>query len=94
MVQDLPFGGVRLSGYGRFGGPEGLKECCAMKSTTSNTYSWLTTSLVLPPLLDYPVQHVSSTFTEGLAKFYYGIDISENINGIVKMLSCLMGLEK
>ena len=94
MVQDLPFGGVRLSGYGRFGGPEGLKECCAMKSTTSNTYSWLTTSLVLPPLLDYPVQHASSTFTEGLAKFYYGIDISENINGIVKMLSCLMGLEK
>ena len=26
MVQDLPFGGVRLSGYGRFGGPEGLKD--------------------------------------------------------------------
>ena len=93
MVQDLPFGGIRLSGYGRFGGPEGLRECCAMKSTTRNTYSGLTTSLVLPPLLDYPVQSSSSKFAEGLARFYYGLDIQENLNGLRKMLSCLLGLE-
>jgi delta 1-pyrroline-5-carboxylate dehydrogenase len=93
MVQDLPFGGIRLSGYGRFGGPEGLRECCAMKSTTRNTYSWLTTSLVLPPLLDYPVQSSSSKFAEGLARFYYGLDVQENLNGLRKMLSCLLGLE-
>ena len=36
LVQGSSIWGIRLSGYGRFGGPEGLRECCAMKSTTRN----------------------------------------------------------
>jgi len=92
MIQDLPFGGVGSSGFGRFGGPEGLRECCSMKSMTKNKLSWLTTSLVLPPLLDYPVQERSATFTEGLAQFYYGLDLWERVKGCVFMVRCLVGL--
>ena len=32
MAQSLPFGGVGISGFGRFGGAEGLQACCHMKS--------------------------------------------------------------
>lgn len=92
MIQDLPFGGVGSSGFGRFGGPEGLRQCCSMKSLTKNKLSWLTTSLVLPPLLDYPVQGRSATFTEGLAKFYYGLGVWERVEGCVCMVRCLVGI--
>ncbi len=32
MVQGLPFGGVKFSGFDRFAGPEGLRGVCLMKS--------------------------------------------------------------
>ena len=37
---------------------------------------------------------VGTAVNEGLAKFYYGVDLNENFTGIIKMLSCLMGFEK
>ena len=36
MAQSLPFGGVGVSGFGRFGGIEGLRECCLVKSVVTD----------------------------------------------------------
>ena len=36
MAMDLPFGGVRGSGFGRLNGREGLRACCNAKSVLSD----------------------------------------------------------
>ncbi|HNN54292.1 MAG TPA: aldehyde dehydrogenase family protein, partial [Pseudomonadota bacterium] len=38
MVQGLPFGGVRNSGFGRLNGREGLRACCNPKSVVGDRF--------------------------------------------------------
>lgn len=52
MVQ-LPFGGVDASGYGKFGGAEGLRGLCVEKSICYDKYPLIST--VIPRALDYPI---------------------------------------
>ncbi len=41
MSQSLPFGGVKESGFGRFGGIEGLRALCIPKAVTQDRYDSL-----------------------------------------------------
>ena len=41
MAQDLPFGGVRGSGFGRLNGPEGLRAVCNVKAVMSDRLPFL-----------------------------------------------------
>jgi len=50
----LPFGGVRGSGYGRFGGKEGLRGLCNTKAVCKDRWSGISTSI--PGPVDYPIQ--------------------------------------
>lgn len=38
MLQSLPFGGVKDSGFGRFAGIEGLRACCLVKSVVEDRF--------------------------------------------------------
>lgn len=53
LNQDLPFGGTKASGYGRFAGPEGLRSLCNPKAVITDTVFKVRTSI--PPPLRYPV---------------------------------------
>ncbi|KAF8655795.1 hypothetical protein AX16_002881 [Volvariella volvacea WC 439] len=71
--QDLPFGGVKASGYGRFGGPEGLRSLTNPKAVVLDKWpSFVQTTI--PAVLDYPVRSLfySWEFTSGLVRFLYG----------------------
>ncbi|KAI9663269.1 MAG: Meiotic Sister-Chromatid recombination aldehyde dehydrogenase [Bathelium mastoideum] len=49
----LPFGGVKASGYGRFAGEEGLRSLCNAKSVCEDRTTLVRTTI--PKRLDYPI---------------------------------------
>lgn len=59
-VCQLPFGGVRGSGYGKFGGEEGLQGLCYAKSVCYDKYPFISTAIPKP--LDYPIPNVKKAW--------------------------------
>ncbi|ODV91673.1 hypothetical protein CANCADRAFT_147326 [Tortispora caseinolytica NRRL Y-17796] len=55
-VCQLPFGGCKGSGYGRFGGEEGLVGLCNIKSVCTDAYPFISTKIPKP--LDYPIPNI------------------------------------
>jgi acyl-CoA reductase-like NAD-dependent aldehyde dehydrogenase len=53
-VCQLPFGGQRGSGYGKFGGEEGLQGLCNLKSISFDKIPFISTQIPKP--LDYPIR--------------------------------------
>ncbi|KAK9474845.1 Aldehyde/histidinol dehydrogenase [Dipodascopsis tothii] len=60
-VCQLPFGGVRESGYGKFSGEEGLVGLCNAKSVCYDKYPLVHTSL--PATIRYPLPSVNKALT-------------------------------
>lgn len=85
LAQSLPFGGVGVSGYGRFAGKEGLRECCLMKSVTSDKFALLGVRTSLPPPLQFPIGEGAVPFARGLADLSYGRTVLEQLSGIWKL---------
>ncbi|KAI9318753.1 Aldehyde/histidinol dehydrogenase [Dichotomocladium elegans] len=71
LCQSLPFGGVGISGYGRFAGEEGLRGLCVPKAVTIDRIPFVKTPI--PPILDYPIGSLSKSFSflMGLANMIY-----------------------
>lgn len=57
-VSQLPFGGVKKSGYGKFGGEEGLQGLCMAKSVVMDKplLRLLGVATAIPPAIDYPIK--------------------------------------
>lgn len=81
----LPFGGTKESGYGRFAGEEGLRSLCNVKSVCVDRFPrFLKTSI--PKKLDYPMQAGSFTMGTGVVEFGYADSLLGMYEGIKKML--------
>jgi len=88
LVQSLPFGGVKSSGFGRFAGPEGLRACCYEKSITEDFVSFIQTSI--PEPLAYPVASNAPGIANSLIHLAYGDGIFGKIGGLISLVRGLM----
>ncbi|KAI8071277.1 Aldehyde/histidinol dehydrogenase [Gongronella butleri] len=82
LCQGLPFGGVGISGYGRFAGPEGIRGLCVPKAVTVDRIPGVKTPI--PPILDYPMKSawISYGFVQNLIHTIYNPNIGAKIQAI------------
>jgi len=76
LVQALPFGGCKVSGFGRFNGPEGLRAFCNLKSVVTDRFPIMT----VPRFTKYPVPTQAKDVVKGLISILYEDGISAKIN--------------
>eukprot|EP00796_Vickermania_ingenoplastis_P006021 gene6022-4325_t len=70
LCQSLPFGGVKISGFDRFAGREGLRGNCVLRASTTDRIPGVKT--VIPPILQYPISKDSFEFMMNLSYVIYG----------------------
>lgn len=80
MAQDLPFGGVRESGFGRLNGREGLRACTSPKAVLEDRLP-----LHMPAKL-YPVQENMYGLVRGALRAIYAPTLKGRARGIVETL--------
>ncbi|KAI0322987.1 meiotic sister-chromatid recombination aldehyde dehydrogenase [Amylostereum chailletii] len=88
VSQDLPFGGVKGSGYGRFGGPEGLRGLTNPKAVIVDRWPWLFQTSIPRPL-DYPIRSPPQAwqFVSGLIGFLYADSWRGSLQGLQRLLN-------
>jgi hypothetical protein len=87
----MPFGGVKGSGYGRFGGEEGLRSLSNVKSVCDDA-PWakmLGIGTSIPGKLQYPVSQHGWDVCKGVVNTGYAIGCGEWVGGLAGLLSAL-----
>ena len=92
----LPFGGVGGSGYGRFGGEEGLRSLCNVKSICDES-SWAKTLGIctkIPVQLQYPIANneIGWQLCRGVVETGYAPGVAQKIEGLQKLVGAVVPL--
>ncbi|TIA75568.1 hypothetical protein E3P91_00295 [Wallemia ichthyophaga] len=87
LNQSMPFGGVKSSGYGRFGGCEGLYGLCNPKAVIEDRFFSLIRTPIPKPL-DYPVKSTTASwhFVKGLILLVYAETLADKVTGLMNLL--------
>lgn len=85
LVQSLPFGGTKQSGFGRFAGIEGLRACCLERSVLTDRIPGVKTSI--PAAIDYPIdKNQGLPFAGSLIQLFYNESWIEKIKGVIGLI--------
>ena len=85
LVQSLPFGGTKQSGFGRFAGIEGLRAMCLERSILTDRIPGIKTSI--PAAIDYPIdKNKGLPFADALVQLFYNESWMQKIKGIVGLI--------
>jgi len=84
MVQSLPFGGVKVSGFGKFNGPEGLRDFCYQKAYVTDKYGF---SVPAPKqVLCYPTTPGAHKLAVEFIKIVYEQGIGAKTGAVLRLL--------
>jgi acyl-CoA reductase-like NAD-dependent aldehyde dehydrogenase len=89
LCQELPFGGVGFSGFGKFNGPEGLRECCNQKVLMNDRFSFLKSQIPKP--LQYPVSPNAVGGARIILNLIYGGGVARKLAALKQFLKMLAG---
>lgn len=84
MAQELPFGGVGGSGFGRLNGVEGLRACCNVKSVLSDRLP-----LHMPAKL-FPVKDTTYELAKGAIGVVYGRGVGSKLRAVKNVAARLL----
>ena len=88
MIQSLPFGGVKISGFGKINGREGLRACCNEKAIVTDRIP------VRQGMALYPVRAATLPLVTGAVLAIYGAGLLEKARGAVQVLRSLVALRR
>eukprot|EP00047_Mylnosiga_fluctuans_P005047 m.238080 g.238080 ORF g.238080 m.238080 type:complete len:605 (+) comp13244_c0_seq1:33-1847(+) len=83
LCQSLPFGGVKISGFDRFAGVEGLRGCCLLRAVTSDRFPLVRTTI--PGPLQYPIKTGGAAFCQALVQMMYGNGLLQRAKGLFNL---------
>lgn len=85
LIQSLPFGGCKDSGFGRFAGIEGLRALCLERSIAVDRIPGVKTSIPAP--MDYPIDSEKGfPFAVSLVQLFYNESWMDKIKGIIGLI--------
>ena len=82
LVQSLPFGGVGVSGIGRFQGAEGLRELCLSRSVVTDVLPFLSVPTPTPKPIQFPLAPNASDVVKGVISLQFGETLSARLAGL------------
>jgi len=85
MAMDLPFGGVRGSGFGRLNGREGLRACTNVKAVLDDRFP-----LHMPAKV-YPASEHGDALAREVLRLLYGRTLSKRVDAATRLVSVLRG---
>jgi acyl-CoA reductase-like NAD-dependent aldehyde dehydrogenase len=85
MAMDLPFGGVRGSGFGRLNGREGLRACTNVKAVLDDRFALHFANKL------FPVGERDFDRIEGAVRLVYGQGLRARLRGLRDILASLRG---
>jgi hypothetical protein len=79
-----------MSGFDRFGGVEGLRGNCNIRSATTDKFGVFGIRTGVPAIIDFPIKKNSYEFQSGLINAMYGDGVMGKVEGVKRVVGSLL----